>query len=278
MWGLGARNRFFSAFFCGFSVTTWEKNIALEHACVNYAGRRYPTLELGGSVAYSAHCYTPLWLGVSRALLCPSFEGQCSLLLWSKKFPFLTFTSSPMQAEKPDHLSHLELEGKTASLLHSIHYKDIPRVKSEGFCLFFLAGEPKVREGEWRCTSNPREGTFTKMSLRNSTSSIWSELFKTLKTNCSSHELQVWPDTKATTNHFRKALKRDQHSSWQGHGAAGTFRGARRRWALYKTGPRVRRKWNTHLASWPMTHPRMHPWEMKTFDSTQPWTQNAHRN
>lgn len=52
-------------------------------------------------------------LGCHGLCYVPSFEGQCSLLLWSKKFPFLTFTSSPMQAEKPDHLSHLEL-------LHSI--------------------------------------------------------------------------------------------------------------------------------------------------------------
>lgn len=122
-----------------------KKNTALKYACVNYAGRQYPSPELGGPVAYSVHCYTSLWFGVSRALLCCSIGGgQCSLLLWSKKFPLLdlTFTSSLMEAEKPDHLSYLELEKKTADCARNSSSASLntkTTCESEGFfgCFFF---------------------------------------------------------------------------------------------------------------------------------------------
>lgn len=67
-----------------------KKNTALKYACVNYAGRWYPTPELEVQLPIQRTATRHCDLGRHRLCYVAPLEGQCSLLLWSKKIPLLT--------------------------------------------------------------------------------------------------------------------------------------------------------------------------------------------
>lgn len=89
--GILERGIAFFCFFLWFLLLLEETNIALKYACVNYAGRRYPTPELGGPVAYSVHCYifTVIW-GVMGSAMSLRLRASAQSSFGPRNSPFLT--------------------------------------------------------------------------------------------------------------------------------------------------------------------------------------------